>query len=469
MHVAIIGNGISGVTAAREIRKRDPDVRITIISNESVHHWSRPALMYIYMGHMRYEDTLPYEAEFWPKNRIDLHFGTVSSLDTTNRLLEFTDGEKMPFNKLIIATGSSPNRFGWPGQHLNRVGGMYSLSDLRRLEDWTPQINTAVIVGGGLIGVELAEMLHARGKQVIFLVREDRYWSGVLPSEESKLIEKVIQQSGIDLRLGTELKEIISDDLGNASAIVTSSGEHIACEYVGLTAGVHPNIGPLKDSDLRTRRGVCVDEYQRTNIEGIYAVGDCAEIISDDSDRGTIQAVWYTGRFQAEIAAANICRELSTNAGNTSSSANTMDKYEPGIWFNSAKFIDLEYQVYGNVPSERASAEAAEQGLSSVYWQDMRSDRAVRLVYQNNKDVVPLSSQPDSKSSDVFVGLNCLGIRYRHRLLEQWILEKRSMSWVVKHLKEACFDPEFFPQFDMDIAAKYNVSDQNHSISDTTR
>ena len=119
-HIVIIGNGIAGITAARHIRKIS-DKRITVISAETDHFFSRMALMYIYMGHMKYEHTKPYENRFWRKNKIHLKRGYVSKVDPGEKTLFFDDGEKLHYDKLIIASGSRPNKFGWKGQDLNGV------------------------------------------------------------------------------------------------------------------------------------------------------------------------------------------------------------------------------------------------------------------------------------------------------------------------------------------------------------
>ena len=111
-HLVIIGNGIAGVTTARHVRKRDSEMKITIISAESDHFYSRPALMYIYMGHMRYQDTKPYEDWFWPKNRIELVRALVTKIDTDAKTLHFDDGRTIGYDKLVIATGSKSNKFG---------------------------------------------------------------------------------------------------------------------------------------------------------------------------------------------------------------------------------------------------------------------------------------------------------------------------------------------------------------------
>ena len=253
MHIVIIGNGISGITAARWVRKLS-DHKITVISKETDYFFSRTALMYIYMGHMRFVDTQPYEKGFWKKNRIELLRATVDAINYDDKVLSLshistTDHSAAPstmkYDKLVLALGSEPNKFGWPGQDLERVQHLYSYQDLEMLEKNTPGMKRAVIVGGGLIGIELAEMLHTRHIPVS-LLREKEYWSNALPMEEAAMVSQHILDHGIDLRKETELKEIIGDENGKAIGILTNKGEKIDCQLVGLTAGVHPNINFLK-------------------------------------------------------------------------------------------------------------------------------------------------------------------------------------------------------------------------------
>jgi len=184
-------------------------------------------------------------------------------------------------------------------------------------------------------------MFHSRNLEVTFLVREGSYWGNVLPKEESMMINRIIRHEGLDLRLQTELKEIIDDGNGRVGAVITNEGERINCEIVGLTAGVSPNTDLVKESDIDTGRGILVDWSFKTNIPDIFAAGDCAELKTEGDQRNVIQQVWYTGKMQGKVAGEVIAGKEST--------------YDPGIWYNSAKFFDLEYQTYGkvsNVPIE---------------------------------------------------------------------------------------------------------------------
>lgn len=426
-HIVIIGNGISGVTLARHIRKLS-DKKITIISAETDYFFSRTALMYVYMGHMKFEHTQPYENWFWKKNRIELKKGYVKTVETKSKTLHFAEGDTMQYDKLIIATGSKPNKFGWPGQDLNGVMGMYHKQDLDNLEKHAPNkevCKRAVIVGGGLIGIELAEMLNSRSIPVTFLVREDSFWNGVLPEGESGMINRHIKNHHIDLRLSTNLKEIKSDENGNVkSIIIEETGEEIPCNVVGLTAGVTPNIDFLKDSEIELGRGVKVNRFLETNIKDVYAIGDCAEQHEAIGNRRPIEAVWYTGRMMGETLAQTIC-------GNKI-------EYKPGHWFNSAKFLDIEYQTYGWVFGERGRPEHEKH----FHWKHNDDTKCITVAYH--------------KDTKEFLGINTFGIRMRHETFDTWLTEKRDVDYVINHLPEANFDPEFYSKFENEILKAYN-------------
>ena len=130
------------------------------------------------------------------------------------------------------------------------------------------------------------------------LVRESSFWDIVLPKGESEMINRHILEHHIDLRLSTEIREISAGSNGRVANVITKEGERIDCQLVGLTVGVHPNIGFLQDSGIETQRGVIVTEYLETNIGDVYAAGDCAQFSQPLDDRRPIEQVWYTGKMQ---------------------------------------------------------------------------------------------------------------------------------------------------------------------------
>ncbi|WP_462137106.1 NAD(P)/FAD-dependent oxidoreductase [Candidatus Mycalebacterium sp.] len=414
MKIAIIGNGITGVSAALRIRELKPDWDIVMISGESDFHYSRPALMYIYMGHMSYQDTKPYEDSFWREKRIETVRGWVTEIDAKNSRLLIHKKDPVNFDKLLLAVGSTPNKFGWPGQDLKGVQGLYDLMDLRELYENSKGLKHAVITGGGLIGIELAEMLHSRGVHVTFLVREKSYWNRILPNEESAMVNRIIEKEGIDLCLNTELEEITDNGNGRVGGVITKDGRKMECGLVGLTAGVSPQTALADGGGIKTGRGILVDRSFKTDAENIYCAGDCAEIITGE-ERNLLQQVWYTGKAQGKAAGEAMC-EIPTN-------------YEPATWFNSAKFLDLEYQTYGQV-------NLSVEGEKNLYWEKPDGLAALRIVH----------------TDDAVIGVNVMGLRYRHKVCEGWIEEKRPLDYVLDNLSEANFDPEFYTLYEKEIA-----------------
>ena len=422
LRVVIIGNGIAGITAARQIRKLS-DHSITVISSESKYFFSRTALMYVYMGHMRQKDIEPYEPWFWEKNRIDLIQDHVVQIQFVKKRLILASGQEIGYDKLIIACGSDSNTLNIPGIDAIGVKGLYSLQDLQSIDAMSPVIKRAVVIGGGLIGIELAEMFCSRKIPVTFLIRESAFWNIVLPKEEAEMINHHILEHQIDLKLNTELLEIKKNNEGHIRSVITIDGEEIACDFAGLTIGVHPNIDWLKDSSLEINDGILVDEYLRTNMDDVFAIGDCAELRQPPPGRKPIEAIWYTGRMMGEAVGYSICDKLSL--------------YQPGTFYNSAKFFDIEYQVYGDIQTQLPSNQ------KTVFWQSPDKKKSIRINYTTD---------------GIVLGFNLMGVRFRQEVCEKWITQKYSIEEVLQSLELAEFDPEFSVHYAPFVREQYQIS-----------
>ncbi len=432
-NICIIGNGIAGITAARHIRKlKSANVcGITVISAETDHFFSRTALMYIYMGHMTYEHTKPYEDWFWGKNNITLVRDYVTHIDIENKQLMLEKGKPVPYHKLLLATGSKGNRPGWKGENLKGVQGMITYQDIEAMEANTKGIERAVIVGGGLIGIEMAECLASREIPVTFFIREETYWSRVLPREESEMVTRHIRKHGIDLRTGADFKEIMGDAQGRVKSVLVNDDETIACQFVGITVGVTPYINFLKDSEIDTDRGILVNEFLETNLPDIYAAGDCVQHRQAPVGRKHLEQIWYSGRMQGETVARTMCGEKT--------------RYVPGVFFNSAKFFDIEYQIYGTIHVPPQDDE------EQFYWEHPDGEKSVRIAFE--------------KASGAVIGFNLMGIRYRHEVCDRWISKRASVQEVMRHLEAANFDPEFHKKYETDIVEKFNRQYPEKAVS----
>ncbi len=407
MRFVIIGNGIAGVTAARFVRKAGPH-EITMVSDETEHPYARTALMYVFMGHVRYTDIKLYEDDFWVKNRIDRVYGRVVGIDPAAHRVRLADGKALDYDRLLVATGSSAVAGNWPGESLSGVHHLYGIGDVEKLDAAVgdgERIRRAVVIGGGLTGVELSEMLHTRGVPVTFLVRGDRFMGTTLPPEESALVEHEIRRHGISLRMSEEAERFEGEE--HVESVITKKGERLDADLVGVTVGVRPNLSALDGSGIETRKGVLVDAHLRTSAPDVFAAGDCVEWRDVRNGHAPVEQLWYSGRRQGYFAARNMLGDAVP--------------HEKGVFFNSAKFYTLEWQTYGAVPPAPA------EGTASVVWQS--GQQLIRLVY-------------DTRTL-ALVGVNVLGVRYRADVCQAWIKAATPLPEVVAHLPRANFDPEF--------------------------
>lgn len=409
--MVIVGNGIAGTTAALKLRELSPETEITLISEETPLFYARTALMYVYMRKLRFTDTIVHPRDFYRRQRINLIQDLIISLDRQSRLL-IGGTATYAYDYLLLAPGSRPRLPGIARENLSGVQGFYSKADLDRLEEQTSRtVERAVIVGGGLIGVELAEMLRSRKIRVTMLVRENLYFSHILPREEAEMVTSEVG-AHVDLRLNTTLAEIRGDDA--VRSVVTSQGEEIFCSLLGLTIGVEPRTELARAAGLAVRRGIVTDEFLRTTDERIYAAGDAAEVTFKHGE-SKVQQIWYTGRMQGNVAGMNLAAAIK---------GDTPIAYEPGIYFNSARFFSLDYQSYGKVES---TANAA----NSLVWQSRAQKKLLRIAYDATQPQRPV------------IGFNALNLRLLHPVCEAWIRDKTPLESVLQNFDRSVFDPEF--------------------------
>ena len=411
MKYVIVGNGVAGTTAARTLRQRDPQAQITLVSGESDYFFSRTALMYAYMDRMTLRDLEPFERKSYDVQRIERRRGWVTDLNATAQVLVFADGGTLGYDRLLLAVGSTPQRASWPGldQVKDGVTHFVALDDLASCERLTPSTRRAVVVGGGLIGVELVECLRHHGVAVDFLVRDASYWPAALSAEEGQVIAEEIERHGVRLRLSTEVAAVSGDEqTSRVSSILTSQGEEIACQMLGVCIGVRPGVDWLKavQTPPAMGRGIQVGPDFRTSLPDVWSAGDCAEFAGAGEASPLLEQIWYAAKRQGELAA----RAMLGDAVH----------YRPPLFFNSAKFFEVEYTTVGQ------AVKLPEDAVAFAH--RVPGQRAtVRIAARQG----------------VVMGFNMLGARWDHQQLETWIRERRSMDEVMASLHRAQFDVEF--------------------------
>lgn len=410
MRVVIIGNGVAGISCAMTLRQGSPQAEITVISGENEYFFSRTALMYHYMNLMAKRDLEPFERSEYQRQRIRLIKDWVVDCDIDKQEIVLMQGSRVGYDRLVYAVGAKPNMFSWDGIDQVKEGLVHfvSMQDLEQCIRLTPSTQHAVVIGGGLIGIELVECLRHHGVGVTFLVREPHYWPMALGQEEATFVGEEIRHHGVDLRLTEEMKRVEVDAQGRVSAIVTQRGERIACQMLGITVGVRPNIDRLKTfhHPPALGRGILVNEYLETNQPHVYAAGDCAEIQQPGQTRPLIELIWYSAKRQGIHVARNLLGERKA--------------YKPPLFFNSSKFFEIEYTTVGQV-------ETLPEGTSSLYRKMPNRPISQRITHNEHQ----------------VLGFNMLGSRWNHEQLETWIHEGRNIDYVRQHLHEAQYDVEF--------------------------
>lgn len=406
MNYAIVGNGVAGITAALELRQRDPRAGITLISAESDYFFSRTALMYAFMDRLTRRDLEPYERGVYDAQRIRRVRGRVQDLDVKSRTLALDDGQDLFWDRLLLATGSRPRRPNWLGLDAVRSGlvNFVSMQDLDACETAARRGQKAVVVGGGLIGIELVECLRWAGMDVTFLIREPWYWPVALSEAESAMVIEHIRRHGVNVVTGEAVTNVETGSQGEVTAVSTERGTRYECSTLGVSIGVEPAIDWLRNVSTPPRlgRGIVVDAGFRTSLPGVFAAGDCAEV---DLAGGApfIEQIWYSAKRQGRLAARSMLGEPI--------------EYAPPIFFNSSKFFEIEYTTVGRfAPDARV-----------FHFRYPGKDVSLRIAEQDG----------------AVRAFNMLGSRWDHNQFERWIEQRRSLDDCMDRLHQAQFDVEF--------------------------
>jgi NADPH-dependent 2,4-dienoyl-CoA reductase/sulfur reductase-like enzyme len=429
MHFVILGNGVAGIEAALALRARDADARVTLVSSEHEHFFSRPALMYILAGQTRLRDIEPYDRGLYRRMGFERVTGRVAALEADGHALRLADGSRIAYDGLLLAVGSRARPAPWPGAEGPGLHHFVTLGDLAALERDARRGMRAAVIGGGLIGVEVAEILHDRGLAVTFVIREPWYFPNALDREEAALVTEHMRRHGIDVRLGVNVEAVLRGEDGRVRGLALApapnnesaeTGE-LAVDLVVSTIGVVPNTAFLADSGLELARSgaIEVDDALRTSLPDVWAAGDCANVTWYDGSRRPEQ-LWYAARDQGRVAARSMLGDRVS--------------YRRGTWYNSAKFFDLEYTTAGWVPALlKGDNTLSDPGpdVRSWFQRVPGRDESQRIVLRGEE----------------VVGFNMLGSRWDHTRLLAWIAERRSLDWVLARLGQACFDEEFSPRF----------------------
>ncbi len=306
MQHLILGAGPAGIIAAETIRKHAPEDAITVVGDEREPPYSRMAIPYLLTGSVDENGTLLRRGtDHFGQQRITLLNGRATHVDTKARIVTLENGSTLPFDRLLIATGSSPATPPVPGIEGPAVHPCWTLADARAIQALAQPGARVVQMGAGFIGCIILEALASRGVKLTVVEMGDRMVPRMMGPVAGTMIKQWCESKGITVFTGTRVDAIERDDTPTLK-VRLSSGQALEAELVISATGVRPNIGFLQDTGILCLQGVLTDEHLQTNVSGIYAAGDCAEAFDKITGRTIVSAIQPNASDQARVAALNM-------------------------------------------------------------------------------------------------------------------------------------------------------------------
>ena len=315
MKHVILGNGPAGVIAAETIRKHAAPDSIVLVGDEPEPPYSRMAIPYLLMGNIGEDGTyLRKGKDHFARHGIEQRAGRAVAIDTSARQVRLDDGTGLPFDRLLIATGSVPLRAPIPGIDLPGVNPCWTLADARQIMALAKPGARVLQMGAGFIGCIIMEALAARGVQLSVVEMGDRMVPRMMGKAAGTMIQRWVESKGVSVYTSTRVEAI---DHGTPMSVRLSNGKHLAADLVISATGVRPNIGFLEGSDVSCLRGVLTDEHMQTSVPGIYAAGDCAEAFDLASGKTIVSAIQPNAADQAYCAGMNMAGKRAQLRGVT--------------------------------------------------------------------------------------------------------------------------------------------------------
>jgi NAD(P)H-nitrite reductase large subunit len=334
MHHVIIGSGIAGICAAEAIREHDPKAVISMVSEEPHPFYSRPGLAYFLRNDFPERQLTVRTPDDVRAMNIQRINARVEKLECDKHELVLADKKRVRYDRLLIATGALAVPPPFPGGDLVGVVKLDGLDDCRQIIAQVRRGKPAVVVGGGITALELAEGLSARGMKVNYFLRSTRYWADVLDEAESKIVMDRMRHEGITIHTETQVKQALGAK-GRLTAVETQAGANIPCQVLAVAIGVRPRVDLAKQAGLAMNKGITVNEFMQTSAPDVYAAGDCAEVFDPVSGKATLDVLWPTAITQGKIAGANM--------------AGVKSPYVKAIPYNVTMLTGLKVSIIGSV------------------------------------------------------------------------------------------------------------------------
>lgn len=321
----IIGGGVAGMTAAQTIRQHDEQGRIVVVNRESEYLYSRPSLAAFLKGECRLDDLYLRSQEFLAKNRIEVQLGTAAvEWQGIDRIIKTSNGQSLAYEKLLFAVGGQPKAWKVAGSSLNGVHSLRTIADAKRLAGNLKKARHVVVVGSGFVSLELIQLLSKVGVATTIVVRGDHYWQQSLDAEGGLLLDSFLKKvPNASVLYNTRVDAVAGDD--KVSSVILSNGRKLATDLVLVNTGLEYETDWLNEK-LTIERGIVVNEYLETGVDGVYAAGDIAVFYDPIAGLYHQLGNWNNATLQGQIAGQNMTGHRHPMSAVTSYSINFLGR-----------------------------------------------------------------------------------------------------------------------------------------------
>jgi nitrite reductase (NADH) large subunit len=337
--LVVIGNGMAGMRTVEELHKLAPDLYdITVFGAEPYGNYNRILLSPVLAGEKTVEDIMLHTREWYEKHHITLHAGDpVVHIDRRKRIVRAQSGKEVRYDRLLLATGSKPFIIPVPGHQLPGVIAFRDIQDVETMVEAARNHRHAVVIGGGLLGLEAANGLLRQGMQVTVVHVTDTLMNQQLDKPAAQLLQKALENKGLNFLLNAQTAEIAGPD--RVTAVRFKDGSEIPADLVVMTAGVRPNIALAKEAGLHCDRAIVVDDTLQTYDPRIYAVGECVQHRS--ATFGLVAPIWEQARVCGAHLAGAGHRRYVQQSSPTRLKVTGVDLYSVGDFIGGEGSEDL--------------------------------------------------------------------------------------------------------------------------------
>jgi len=306
----IVGDGIAGSSAAETIREADPDADVTVITDEGEALYNRILIKEFAKGKLPEAPISIHEPEWYAERDIDLELNTyVTAVDPEAHEIHTHEGDSYGYDKLLVATGGTPAQLPVDNADAEGIHHFWTFEDARAIREDAERAEKGIIVGAGLLGIDLAAVCAAQGTDANYLMRGNRWWRYALSLEGAEIIHDALVKKGVTPVFNSGVDSFEVDDDGQVEAAIDPDGNRYEGGFCGVAIGLDFNTEWLQDSGVEIDDGIVVDEYMQTNVEDIYAAGDITQfhdtILGEQAQNGA----WGSAKQQGATAGTNMVED----------------------------------------------------------------------------------------------------------------------------------------------------------------